>query len=333
MKIEHILTDRHYATWPSWQIVFEWENEISNLLNIKLKNSQIPTKSIGKLFKKIDNKLFNGKLSYAVYKAKNKNNDLSLYFEMRPIYKRNFSNDTNTIPVIIDFWERDNIDKFKKYYGQCPCLLVTNLEVVDFLKENNFPTEVIHFPMCLPSIYKLEKTQNFEKKYDLVLAGRTNPVLLDFLNQYEEKHPDFEYLSQTLKDNELYYQSNKKGIIGKFQSRTEYYNLIKSAKISFYSTPGIDGGKIKTKGFNPVTPRFFELLSAGCHVIGRYPKSRETDFFNLETICPSVNTYEEFEYELDKALKTQVPIKRNAEYLSNHYLSKRIQILETLLSK
>ncbi len=48
-----------------------------------------------------------------------------------------------------------------------------------------------------------------------------------------------------------------------------YINLLRASKISFYSTPGIDGGEKRTGGFNPVTPRYLELLSAQCQLLGK----------------------------------------------------------------
>ena len=66
--------------------------------------------------------------------------------------------------------------------------------------------------MTLPSMYRLNPAQSFDKKIDIILAGRKNPVLWNFLKQYEAAHPDVEYLHQIRKDGELYYESNKKGI-------------------------------------------------------------------------------------------------------------------------
>ena len=165
--------------------------------------------------------------------------------------------------------------------------------------------------MTLPSMYRLNPAQSFDKKIDIILAGRKNPVLWNFLKQYEAAHPDVEYLHQIRKDGELYYESNKKGIVGKFHTRREYMNLLKTAKVAFYATPGMDGGERRTGGFNPVTPRLFELLSGGCHIIARYPKTVETDYYRLDEICPSITTYPAFESQLSNALKSSPPTEAN----------------------
>jgi hypothetical protein len=331
MKINRILTDRDFQNWPSWHIVYEWENELSNALNIPLKNSlQVKSNFIYKKFKHIDNKFFKGKLDFFLTTHLITRAKFSLYFEMSIQNHKKFSNSRIVIPVIVDFWEKTNIEHFKRIYAECPLLLITSLEVLNFLKENHIKNKLIHFPMSLPSNYKLMPDQIFKKEYDIVLAGRKNLVLWDYLKQYEKLHPEVEYLHQIEYDGELYYESNKRGIIGNFHTRSEYMNLIKLAKVAFYSTPGIDGGENRTNGFNPVTPRFFELLSAGCHIISRYSKNIETDYYKFETICSSVTSYADFENQLNIALISNPPIKKNAEYLNNHYTSSQIEILKNL---
>lgn len=330
MRLTNILSDRHYQTWPSWQIVFEWEQEISTSLNLPVLNSPKETSLLYRKFIDIDNNLLNGKLHGAWNEVRALRSGYSLYFEMVAKYYKSFSNNSKTVPVIIDFWDKKNVENFKTKYKKCPYLLITSLEFSKFLRENKTGNKLIHFPMSLPSKYKLMPDQIFEKKYDILLAGRTNSVLWNYLKQFEIQHPEIEYLQQVDKNGEIFYESNKKGIVGKVHTREEYINLIRSSKISFYSTPGIDGGEKRTNGFNPVTPRFFELLSAGCHIIAKYPKNLDTDFFALETIVPSANSYDEFQKQLTNALNSPAPINRNAKYLLKHYMSERIKLLNEI---
>ncbi len=331
MIIQQILTDRHYQDWPSWQIIYEWENELSSFLKLPIKNSPpIPKKLVNKLFGKVDRNLFNGRIGSSLNNLHLKDQGHSLYFEMTPKDYKDFSNNSKTIPVIIDFFNISYIKRLKKQYKHCPYILVTSLEVFHLLRENGFRSNVIHFPMSLPTMYKLKTDQYFEKKYDIVLVGRINVALWNFLKQYEINHPEIEYLYSFVQNGELYYKNNRGAILGKFHSRSEYIRLIRLARVSFYATPGIDGGEIRSNGFNPVTPRFFELLAAGCHVLARYPQSVETEYYNMGSISPSISTYEEFESELNIALNSTPPIKRNSEYLSSHYMSNKIKILEEL---
>ncbi|MCI5116481.1 MAG: hypothetical protein D3913_00670 [Candidatus Electrothrix sp. LOE1_4_5] len=331
MKFFRIITDRHYQKWPSWDIVYEWEDELSVSLDIPIANSPTKDNPLYRIFLLLNNKIFKGKINNLSRKNYRIDPIYSIYFEMHPKDYKNFSNSKWTIPIIIDFWKKSNIELFLRLYFNCPYLLITSLEALTFLQENQSNNKLVHFPISLPSIYKLESTQVVEKKYDIILPGRINRILFEYLKQYEKDHPDIEYLYQVQKDGELFYRSNKNRLIGKFHSRKKYMNLIQSAKIAFYATPGIDGGEKRTNGFNPVTPRFLELLSAGCHIVARYPKNADTDFFQLETICPSITSYDKFKERMNIVLHTAPPILKNEEYLRHHYTSKRVEILKRLL--
>jgi len=328
-----IYTDRHFYKWPSNHIIYEWEDEISNQLKIPIHNTpyirgMIPRKVSG-LFRRI---IHNDYTDLTIKNGVNKNMRY-LYFESRLKNFRSFSNGEKVIPIIIDFWSKEIAYSINKYYKNCPCILISSLEVFNFLKESNGNLKFIHYPLSLPDKYHLKPNQTFKKHYDIVLVGRKNPLLWKYLTNYELTHPEIEYLYQELQNGELYYRNNKKGIVGKYQSREKYINLIRSAKISFYSTPGIDGDEKRTGGFRPVTPRFLELLSADCHVIARYQQNEESEFYQLDSICPSVNSYEEFEKQMDFAMNSnKLPIKRNSDYLLKHYTSTRIDILKKVLN-
>ena len=62
-------------------------------------------------------------------------------------------------------------------------------------------------------------------------------------------------MAQQEANGEFIYVLNKKGPLGKFDSREEYIQLLRASKIAFYKTPRIDGDERHTGGFNPVTPR------------------------------------------------------------------------------
>ncbi|OON67485.1 hypothetical protein B0919_17790 [Hymenobacter sp. CRA2] len=133
---------------------------------------------------------------------------------------------------------------------------------------------------------------------------------------------------------EFYYESNKNGIIGKFQSREKYLELLRASRISFYSTPGIDGGEVRTGGFNPVTPRYLELLSAQCRLIGKYPDNEETEFYELKKVCPSVGSYEEFEQVMLRYLNDDKPsFDTHRAILDKHYTSCRATLLKEILAR
>ena len=83
-------------------------------------------------------------------------------------------------------------------------------------------------------------------------------------------------------------------------SRDGYLDSMKKSRIALYATPGIDGGEKRTNGFSQVTPRFLEMVASGCNIIARYKTNADTDYYELEKFCQSINTYEEFEKEMDK---------------------------------
>jgi len=330
MKFNKILTNRNYQHWPSWHIIHEWEDEISSSMNIPLYEMPRKDNVLRKYVRKIDAKFFKDKLEKKFYKLWPLNKRKALYFEINTGKFKGFFNKLNTVPIIIDFWNKPQIEKTKIKYSDCPILLITSLEVLDFFKKNNFQNKLVHFPMTLPSIHELKVNDKLEKKYDIIIAGRKNPVLFKYLEKYENEHPDIEYIYQVDRGGQLYYESNKQGFIGNFHSREDYMNLIKMSKVGFYSTPGIDGGESRTHNFNPVTPRFFELLSGGCHVIARYPKNKETEYYNLDSISAFVDSFSSFKTTLTKFLNSPPPISNNAEYLKNHYTSNNLKILKNL---
>lgn len=329
MKLNGILSDRHFQTWPSWQIVYEWENEISQALGIPLLDSPPANKDYENLRFK-DSRFAIRNIKNAVQNVFTFPASVVLYFEMNPTYAPHFANSRKTIPVIIDFWDKSNVHLFKKAYRSSRYLLIQNLEVMEFLNEHHIKNQLIHFPISLPSMYTLKPDAVFEKKYDILLTGRINSVLVEYLHQYRLTHPDLEYLHHIQLNGVIHYVSNQRGTIGKFHSRTSYIQLLQSSRVAFYSTPGIDGGEARTNGFNPVTARIFEFLAAGCHVLARYPKNADTDFFQLDSICPSIQSYTDFENQLTHALNSPPPVKNNSDYLLRHYTSKRIELLKSI---
>lgn len=97
---------------------------------------------------------------------------------------------------------------------------------------------------------------------------------------------------------------------------------MQKAKCGFYATPGMDDSESRTNGFNQVTPRFLELIACGCHILARYPENPDTKYFELHNITPSIESYEQFEHLLNKALNEEVDMQIYADYLKNHYTSK-----------
>lgn len=337
MELKTIYTDRVFQRWPSWHIVFEWEDVFRENLKLPLTDTQeavILTKYVDKAARFLSRKICGNSYKLLSFADKYIYRQKALYFEVYPRGPFYFTGSKNTLPIIIDFWKDKDLDQFYHTYENCSAILISSIEVYNYLVENRFPKKLYHFPLSLSDKYRLTSASKFTKVYDIVIPGRNNPVLWGYLLEYEKKFPEVEYLYQKQINGEFYYISNKSGVVGKFSGRDEYINLLRSAKVGLYSTPGIDGDEKRTGGFCPVTPRFFELLSAGCNVIARYPKNAETIFFELDKVCTLCTDYLHFENALTFALEEKhTDFEKIQAYLAKHYTSERITLLKQILSQ
>jgi hypothetical protein len=256
-------------------------------------------------------------------------------YEMVAQKKKSCIYTKNVIPIIVDFWFEDEEDLVGFYdtYKHCPLVLITSAEVYDFLKSKNCPLNIGHWALSLPDSQILN--ENYTKKtWDLVLLGRTNPYFVRMLETYCTKYPEFEYVLGNADINNRNFVTNKGRDAGHAIGREAYLEMVRSTKIAFYSTPGIDEAKTCTNFFNQVTPRFLELLAGGAFVMAHYPQNADTEYYEMDTMCNDVDSYEEFEKQLNEyRLRTDLPIEKNKAYLSKHYTSARISDLIKILNE
>ncbi len=336
--LEGIFTDRYFQQWPSWHLVYEWEDILAQQLSLKLIDSRsaaVTTPFADRALISIARRLKLHDRTLLKYADKFASGPLNFCFEMFPQNAFNYHGSRHTIPCIIDFWKNQDLTSFYKAYNNCKAVLISSKEVFDWLKDNDCRLNIYHFPLSLSDIY-MQDTSGFpEKRYDVILAGRTSPVFIEYLKVYESLHPALEYLQAEHIDGQLYFRSNKTGLLGNFHKRNDYMNLLSQCRSAFYSTPGIDGNEARTGGFNPVTPRLFELAASGCNIIARYPENADTKFFNLEEYYPSVSSYEQFETQLCKALNTDPgkTLNRNRNFLKDNYTSGRAALLKDILTR
>ena len=337
MRIKGILSERKIYHYWSFQIVYQWEDIISQMCSWPVyyvtKFGMFFLRNINKvwLFKKVFfyfNRLIPVKNYYLYHCMAFQKDDL------KPDCLK------NVIPVIIDYWLPDQYLKdFYSYFSSSTLVLITSREVYEHLIKNRCPIRIEHLPVSIPDTNISIDNIYPPKEFDFLFPGRRDPILYGYMLEYEKKHPDVEYLYQELAGiNGInpYYVSNKKGRLSEdFFSREGYLSLLKKARITFYATPGMDESK-KANGFNQVTPRFLEMLSCGCLVMGRYPKNPDTDFYEMEKYCPSIKNQQEFEETLElffneKWAKQQ--ISSYPAYLKKHSTSSSIQVLEDILQK
>lgn len=338
MKIKNVLSSRYFERNPNYHLIYEWEEDIARALSVPIVDAKPMHRKvlINRYTKKVAALLGQNaleKLNNAVSAAGfDKDDEYSFVFELYVGTEPDFATSAKSVPLIIDFWKNTNLPQFYKTYGNCKLLFISSLEAFNYLKDNKCPLPIEHLGLSLSDRYYLDKHTVYPKKYDILLAGRlnirTNQVLRNYLEEFIVKYPKTEYLYQQEIDGEYHYVSNKSGVIGKFHSRQEYINLLRASKVSFYSTPGIDGGEKRTGGFNPVTPRYLELLSAQCLLLGKYPDNEETRYYELNSVCPNIDSYEDFEETLLGYLTEQQPsFEAHRKILNKHYASYRAQQL------
>ena len=325
-KLSRIISQRAYAKYPSFMIVYEWEDVLSQELSLPIVNENDIKY---KFFRRFEN---NGLTE--LYHQFVPKRDLKLRFVMQARTNKQCILDCNTIPVIIDFWlEEHDLPSFYEAYKHCPLVLVTNAEVVEFLKSSDCPLQIEHWPLSYPDIYRMDKNTRKTKEYEFCIFGRPNPFFIRLLNEYCEKHPDFTYIHSTGTEKNRSFIDHRGNVVRVDTGRQSYLDMIGKTKISCYTTPGIDESKKITNRFNQVTPRLFEMLTNECVVIGHYPDNADTCYFELRSIIPNVNDYEQFERELDSLRVKQFDFDQIAAYMNKHYTSTRAEMLVNILKK
>lgn len=324
MEITSIRTVRKYESRPYWHLVYEWEDVFREQLCCSFLYETQITRCKNYLVRNIHfNPFFCRCPSW-----------YSLRFEMTAKDYPNYYNRKDIIPYIIDFWiTPDTLKAFEKAYSNSPFVLISSAEAVAFLHENHCCLKYYHLPLSISDKYNLSRYINFEKRFDLVMFGRQNPVLKEYVLQYSQKHPDFYYAFLKIEDDKYNYYTNKGEYLGECGTRVQGLELLRKSKIGLYATPSLDNGKKFSNGYNQVTPRFLELLACGCHIIARYPQNEDTIFYQLPRFCIHTETYEQFEYQVDFALKTPIDIDFYKKYLSEHYTSVRVQKLLEILKE
>ena len=330
MRIDQIISRRGYEKFQYWDIVKEWEDILSSQLKISIVNEPAF----------LGNHIVKGfPFLYSIF-TRNKN---SFYFQLaaeiaparlkfiQSLLGFRSKNISKVIPCIIDFWvSKEDIPIFNKIYSKHKIILISSKEAYDFLKENQSPLPIVHWPLSLPDQYRFSVSCLNEKKYDLALIGRQNPLLESFLKIYIKSHPDFICAYKRYEGGHFKYYLTDGTYIGNADRREEYMRIIQGSRIALYATPGLDG-KADANGFNQVTPRFLELVANGCHVIARYPKNSDTDFYELSKFSKNIETYEDFETAMDKARNTSIDSNFYEKYMSKHYTSVRAGQLVNIL--
>lgn len=240
-------------------------------------------------------------------------------------------NNKKYIPCLVDYFlDESNYYLFLKAYSHNPLVLVSSKEVYDYLIKKKCPLNIYHFPLSLPDDF--QPIDKVEKKYDLVMFARQNPLLVKFIDRYEKEHPDFILVRRKYENGHyIYYLSSTGEVVSVCDSREEYIKLVRSSRIAVYTTPGIDGTRTDANGWNQVTPHFLEEVAGMCHIIARYPENADTKWYEMDRICKCVETYEEFSKMVDQYRNDEVDYEKYTEYLKKHFTTQRVTLLKDIL--
>lgn len=321
MKRELVVrTERAIQSAVFYDIVNEWEDEFCQTLHIPLfyaRNGKICGRELFlSLLRKfginIEDWLLRGKLAFA--------------FQMFADSEIGLINSANTAICIIDFYpQKEDLRSFYEKYQKAPFLFISSREAFEFLLQEHPPRKIYHLPLSLPDKYRISPETRFNKKFDVALIGRQNKLLVEWLKRYCQTY-EITYVYRKYinhKNQKFLYYTNKEEYVCNVVCREDYFGLIRQCKIAFYSTPGMEGDpkKNETHGFSQVTPRFLELLSCGCLLIGQYPKNADIDYYKLDDYVMNVHSYNEFEKAMNFRLQQEVDMVDYSNYLESHYTS------------
>ena len=230
MEINRILTCRNFDQRFFWQIVFEWEDVFAKEMNLPLwEEPQIARNPHAFRLPLLGDVVTMGKGNVFRYDMSSGNYD--------------FWNTKRVIPCIIDFLTNEKrLPEFEHAYRKHRMVLISSLEAYDFLRQHDTKLNIAHLPLSLSDKYRITASTKIEKKYDLVLMGRQNPVLMEFVHEYSRKHPDFVYVYKPELEKGFTYYTTRGEVVGNIVDREQYMQLTRQARCSLYSTQCVDGG-------------------------------------------------------------------------------------------
>lgn len=330
LPLAELYTTRHTQCQPWYQIVWEWEDDIAAVLGLTMRDCP-PLR-----LDQVAGYLPIAPLLQQLPKYRNAP-AVAYVMGLSPRRRFSFYNSPRIVPWIIDYFLPDDaLPRFEQQFSRCPLVLVSSREAYERLQSLGCRLPIRHCALSISDRYHLDADKSFDKQVDLFVAGRLNKVLDTFLLRYVDEHPDFEYVGiKTTTDGGIYdrhFVSSHGRDFGSGNTREEYLNMLRASRSALYATPGIDTDQSRARGYNQVTPRFLEYLACGCHVIARYTDNPDTRYYDLSRFSPSVNNYEQFAALLDKARNEPADMAERAQYLMQHYTSRRAEELRQILT-
>jgi hypothetical protein len=334
-----ILSARKWNNYFPLQVVYEWESVISNELQlpiddeVMMKMMMQGNNSFYKNFQKIIRNTYMSDFldSSFNYLKRNYPGSHFLSFFLYPLPTKNhYMYSNNIIPILLDCFS-DVIDNVPIYFKKSKLLFVTNYEVYERLMNTSLKGRLVYLPLSVSDKYFNMAFPT--KDIDVLQMGRQNEVLHSWMLKITATHPEVEYVYSKLKDGELHYYSTQKDWMGPVETRTDFMSFLSRAKISLLSSPGIDGGEVRTGGFNPVTPRFFESAVNYCYMAGRYPiTGADFKYCNVAKVCQHYDNFDQFSDYILTMLKTPFDqVEKYNFFIKQHLTSVRAGVIKQAL--
>lgn len=325
MMIKRIVSSRVYETRPWFQIVYEWEDELSKVTGLPVISK--PEISASLRMKRL--------LRYLGYPFFRFGTSLEFIMDGCPIDRRNVRK--NTIPWIIDYFLSDfETEQFLESLALVPMVLLSSREAYEkmmTLADSEQINKICHLGLSLPDKWMPKSVEEWSgKDYDLILVGRVSDGFSEYIDRYASENPKIRIAERRIEGGHynFYSKAEPDVYVGNADTREAYMKLMHRSKAFIYTTPGIDGDK-KTNGYSQVTPRFLEALACGCNPVMRYADNADTRWYELSSFSPSIESYEDFSRELKIAINTPANFKKIRNYLSKHLTSKRGEELMEIL--
>jgi hypothetical protein len=317
----HIVSNRKYCDSISWQIVHEWEEDFQQLLNTPM------------IFEKQNKKNIFQKIRYHAklmdYIPTFNCNLSNIIFHMVAPYEYNYYSSGNYVPIIIDAWKHE-LERIQKFCKFNPCVFLGSLEAVIELKSRGV-NNVYYLPVSISKKYTRPVVA--EKNIDLIMYGRNHVQLKEWVEKLSNKSQLNIIQCHTDIKGDFCAWSNKTGLLGPINQRYELMDLIARSKYTVVSSPGNDlqnkADILRTGGYSPITPRFFEAAVNYSVGVGIFPHNPDYSTCNIEKISIAVDTFEAFEMQIHTKPDFEQIKVSNDLFLEDHWTEKR---LATILS-
>ena len=179
---KYILSDRKIQQYPSWHIVYEWEEIISQQLSLKIVHANF----LHRIYRGVVNRLvkyFGGHFFRFSLNPKKWRIVFIMQTRDAPKYCR-----AGNIPIFLDS-SMDTIDEILKATKKIPFYWVTCKDFYNALTRKG-ASNVIFMPLSISDKYFCTYHCSTHKTIDVLQFGRKNEQLHEWMLNYQQKYPD-----------------------------------------------------------------------------------------------------------------------------------------------